>query len=164
MILVLSMAILPSLCHTENISSKNRIDWEQSSLINKSRSLNFTALGLMANLTNMSQTDWLPCCMPSEIDPKSWLEKGNKCYNNNDFAGALECYTEAIKWNPENPDLWYNKGNALLGLKQYDDALEAYDTATRLDPNYSLAWQAKCVILNSRKSPKAADVCSKMQP
>jgi|GEM_PF-4355665 len=51
-----------------------------------------------------------------------------------DFAGAVEAYTKAIGFTPNNATLYYNRGNNKRELKDYPGALSDYDKAVSLDP------------------------------
>lgn len=59
------------------------------------------------------------------LNPFSF-ESTNKKYEQGDYTGALQEYSELLKKNPEDPELNYNLGNTFYRLGQYDQALDAY--------------------------------------
>lgn len=49
-----------------------------------------------------------------------------------DYAGAVERYTEAIKYNPNNPATYFERGLLFIRIHQYDQALLDLNSAMKL--------------------------------
>ncbi|KAJ3787464.1 ADP/ATP carrier receptor [Lentinula aff. detonsa] len=49
---------------------------------------------------------------------------------------AFECFEEAIKHNPEDPDIYYHRGQVLFIMNKFDDAAENYTKSTELDDGF----------------------------
>ncbi|TFK93035.1 hypothetical protein K466DRAFT_479395 [Polyporus arcularius HHB13444] len=67
--------------------------------------------------------------------------EGNSLFTRNDFTGAYEKYTEALKHDDKNAVLYCNRAACSLGLNR---SVASYKTlssqATQLDPAYTKAW------------------------
>jgi len=61
------------------------------------------------------------------------LEKGNP-------QAAVRTLTQAINYNPDNPEAYHQRGNAYYDLEQYQNAIEDYTQAIQLNPNYTNAY------------------------
>ena len=59
--------------------------------------------------------------------------RGNSKSELGDLQGAIQDYTEAIRWNPIAPQIYYNRGNACLDLYQFQEALIDFEVASNLD-------------------------------
>ena len=74
------------------------------------------------------------------------VEEGNKYLKQDLHEEALNCYEEALKINPENPNVYYNIGLVYLGEEKYDDALKVYDELVKEYPDFMEAWRIKSFI------------------
>ena len=61
------------------------------------------------------------------------LEKGNP-------KAAVRTLTQAINYNPENPEAYHQRANAYYDLEEYQQAIEDYTKAIQLNPNYINAY------------------------
>ena len=68
------------------------------------------------------------------------LKEGNTKDFASDFKGALECYSEAIKIDPEYAPAWYYRGNTRFNLKDIEGAITDYSKAISLKPDYADAY------------------------
>jgi tetratricopeptide (TPR) repeat protein len=68
------------------------------------------------------------------------LEQGVKKLQQEDYLGALETFTEAIRLDSNNADIYYLRGITCSQLKSYQRAIEDYKQATRLNPNFTEAY------------------------
>jgi protein O-mannosyl-transferase len=59
---------------------------------------------------------------------------GNTLFQKGDAAGAIACYQEAIRLNPDFGDAYNNMGNALLQQGKLDQAIAAFQKASALIP------------------------------
>lgn len=75
------------------------------------------------------------------------LEKGSptfRIYNNlgieyskkDNFKKAMECYSKALKLNPESPDIYNNLGIIYKKQAKFDRALKCYEKVLKLSPEY----------------------------
>lgn len=72
--------------------------------------------------------------------------KGDIYYNNDDYPAALECYSQAIKLQPEKAINYEDRGNAYFYSKNIDTALLDFKKASELDKknSYSLKRAGDC--------------------
>ncbi|KAF9446299.1 TPR-like protein [Macrolepiota fuliginosa MF-IS2] len=49
---------------------------------------------------------------------------------------AFECFEEAIKHNPTDPDIYYHRGQVLFIMNEFDDAAQNYTKSTDLDDTF----------------------------
>ncbi|MEH2195387.1 MAG: tetratricopeptide repeat protein [Nostoc sp.] len=80
---------------------------------------------------------------PVKLKQKSvdtYYKEGLEKYNNKDFRGAIEDYTQAIKINPNYVDAYKNRGNACFALGDKQAAIEDYTQAIKINPNYADAY------------------------
>lgn len=59
-----------------------------------------------------------------------------------DFRGAIDAFSQAIKFDSQNSDYYINRGNAKDSLKDYNGAIEDYNIAIDINPN--IADSFKC--------------------
>lgn len=74
-----------------------------------------------------------------DSDYRTWYNKGNTLYRQDDFVGAVDSYQEAIKrFPPGNPDwkVYYNQGNSFYNLDNPIAAIDSYEKALKLEPNH----------------------------
>ncbi|KAJ7079367.1 hypothetical protein C8R43DRAFT_1053150 [Mycena crocata] len=53
-----------------------------------------------------------------------------------DPAKAFECFDEAIRQNPNDPDIYYHRGQVLFIMSEFADAAENYTKSTELDDQF----------------------------
>ena len=63
-------------------------------------------------------------------------DKGNKFLQANDFAKAIECYTEAISLDPSNHVLYSNRSAGYAKDKKYEQALSDAKKCVELKPDW----------------------------
>ncbi|KAJ7235087.1 hypothetical protein B0H12DRAFT_1058216 [Mycena haematopus] len=51
-------------------------------------------------------------------------------------AKAFECFDEAIRQNPDDPDIYYHRGQVLFIMNEFADAAENYTKSTELDDTF----------------------------
>ncbi len=56
------------------------------------------------------------------------------------YERAVEYYTRAADFDPNNTDFHHDRGNALAGLGRLDEAVADYHAAIRLSPPYHEVW------------------------
>ena len=59
--------------------------------------------------------------------------RGNSKAQLRDLQGAIQDYTQALKWDPNTPQMHYNRGNAYLDLYQFPEALIDFEAACYID-------------------------------
>ncbi len=67
-------------------------------------------------------------------EPSDLFEEGNRRYQENDFAGALEAYLAIVEMGFHGPDLYYNLGNAFFKTGDLGRSILNYERAHRLRP------------------------------
>jgi tetratricopeptide (TPR) repeat protein len=83
-----------------------------------------------------------------QIQSITYENRGIAKYNLEDYKGAIEDYTRAIKLNPNRAGTYYNRGIAKYNLEDYKGAIEDNDKAIELNPSnawtYNNRGNAKC--------------------
>ncbi|MEA5550910.1 tetratricopeptide repeat protein [Anabaena cylindrica UHCC 0172] len=63
-----------------------------------------------------------------------YYERGNAAYQKQDYAQAIENFTQGIKKNPSFSKLYMNRGNARYNMNDYEGALADYTQALKINP------------------------------
>jgi tetratricopeptide (TPR) repeat protein len=66
--------------------------------------------------------------------PEAHVNYGAMLADADDFAGAEQELSLAVKYAPRSAGAWLDLGNAYRGLQRFDDAEKAYGKALELDP------------------------------
>jgi hypothetical protein len=85
-----------------------------------------------------------------------WVAEGQNYYEQNKFKKALECYSQALKQDPNNVQGWADKGMANYKLAQHEEAIEDINHALDLDPQYLRGYYLKAFPLGELKSYQEA--------
>ncbi|CAG8514742.1 5470_t:CDS:2 [Dentiscutata erythropus] len=87
-------------------------------------------------------------------------EAGNELFKKNDFAGAVQQYTEAIKRNENEPRSYSNRAACYTKLMAYEEALKDCETCINLDPNFIKAYVRKAAVEFLKKDySKCLETC-----
>ncbi|KAI9058970.1 ADP/ATP carrier receptor [Trametes sanguinea] len=74
-----------------------------------------------------------------ELDPsltQTWVKIASVWMEQGDPKKAFECFEEAIKHNPNDPDIYYHRGQVLFIMNEFTEAAENYTKSTELDDNF----------------------------
>jgi tetratricopeptide (TPR) repeat protein len=69
-----------------------------------------------------------------------WFDMGCQRYQEGDFKGAIEAYTEAIALKPDEIQPYFNRGIVYLDLRMNDKAIDDYNTVIVMNPEYAEAY------------------------
>jgi serine protease Do len=69
-----------------------------------------------------------------------FYRRGNRQFDQGDYNGAIQSYTQALRMNPSGDNAYNNRGNARLALKDIQGAIADYNQALRVNPNHALAY------------------------
>jgi tetratricopeptide (TPR) repeat protein len=82
----------------------------------------------------------LPSCTDKKEEAHKLVKAGTiKLYQAN-YYEALEDFTKAVGYDPENPEAWYSIGNVYMNLKDYQKAIEYYTKAIEIKEDYADAY------------------------
>src|SRR5262245_40478238 len=70
----------------------------------------------------------------------AWFNRGNCCYWNGDYAGAIADYTRAIGRDPGHAIVYSNRGNARRANGDMAGAMNDYNQALAIDPRCAMAF------------------------
>ncbi|WP_310481563.1 tetratricopeptide repeat protein [Chamaesiphon sp. VAR_48_metabat_403] len=73
----------------------------------------------------------------------SLFDRGLQKQEQEDYAGAIEDYTEFLKTNPNHSEGYSNRGFAKAMLDKLQEALQDFDRAIALAPNNADAYNAR---------------------
>lgn len=71
---------------------------------------------------------------PGQAPPEAAFERGNRLYQENEFAGAVEAYEEVLEAGYESVELLYNLGNAYFKTGNLGRSILSWERALRLRP------------------------------
>ncbi|CAG8708175.1 29775_t:CDS:2, partial [Racocetra persica] len=87
-------------------------------------------------------------------------EAGNELFKKNDFAGAVQQYTEAIKRNENDPKSYSNRAACYTKLMAFQEALKDCETCISLDPTFVKAYIRKAAVEFLKKDySKCLETC-----
>lgn len=67
---------------------------------------------------------------------EEYLQSGLEKHNKEDYSGAINDYTLAIKADKKLKTAYFNRGACELALKNLETAMEDFNKAIEIDPNY----------------------------
>jgi tetratricopeptide (TPR) repeat protein len=72
-----------------------------------------------------------------------FFKSGQAKWARDDFRGALDDYSRAIKLNPEFAEAYNSRGSAKVALGDLHGAIEDFNTAIKLNPNFAEAYNGR---------------------
>jgi tetratricopeptide (TPR) repeat protein len=76
----------------------------------------------------------------SQTTAESLFQQGEQRYWKDDFRGAIDNYTQAIRLNPTFAYAYLDRGDARLHLKDFQGAIADYTQTIRLNPKFAYAY------------------------
>ncbi|KAJ3343379.1 TOM (translocase of outer membrane) complex component [Gonapodya sp. JEL0774] len=67
---------------------------------------------------------------------KAAKNRGNKLYEQKRYKEAVEAYTEAIEYNPDDSVFYSNRAACFMNLSKLDECIQDCTAALRLNPSY----------------------------
>ncbi|CAL1702609.1 unnamed protein product [Somion occarium] len=67
---------------------------------------------------------------------QSWVKIASVYMEQGDSDKAFECFDEAIKQNPDDPDVYYHRGQVYFITNEFEKAAADYTKSTALDENF----------------------------
>lgn len=88
-------------------------------------------------------------------------ELGQKKFQDGDFAGAVDAFTEMTKRAPHDPRGFSNRAASLIKLMAFPQAVQDCDEAIKRDPSFVRAYMRKSqALLAMKEYNRALDACS----
>jgi len=63
----------------------------------------------------------------------------------NPIIGPIECFTQTIVLDPDNPVHYTNRAAVYIALLQGDRAIKDAEKSIELDPKWIKGWQVRCL-------------------
>ncbi|MFT6441153.1 MAG: Flp pilus assembly protein TadD [Salibacteraceae bacterium] len=79
---------------------------------------------------------------------KTFKSKAKQLYENQEFKGAVELFTEEIKTINTDPDLYENRAMSYYHLGDYESCLADMNTAQNLQPNNPFRYSSRAYVKN----------------
>lgn len=89
-------------------------------------------------------------------DAEEAIRQFNLGWEATDLQEQIQCYSEAIRLNPEYADAYFNRGIAKQGLNQYADAIKDYDKVIEINPGDADAYINRGIAKQDLKQYAAA--------
>ncbi|KAG0698788.1 mitochondrial outer membrane translocase receptor TOM70 [Suillus ampliporus] len=67
---------------------------------------------------------------------QSWVKIASVHMEQGEGAKAFECFEQAIKHNPQDPDIYYHRGQVLFITNEFKEAAENYTKSSELDDTF----------------------------
>lgn len=80
-----------------------------------------------------------------QLSAQEWFEQGYRHGEAQQSDDAIQCYTEAIRLQPDYVDAYHNRGLALYDSGKLEEAIRDYDETIRLKPDYASAYNKRGV-------------------
>ncbi len=95
-------------------------------------------------------------------------EKGNACFRNGDFAGAIENYTYATEMDPQNPVYFTNRSMCYFKMGDFAKSLRDAEKSVKLNPTwvkgYYRAGMAQLELKNFKEAVKLLKEAADLEP
>lgn len=69
-------------------------------------------------------------------DSSAWIQLGNRYFDADQPARAIDAYDKALESNPNNLEVLVDQGNCYRKIRRYDKAVSNFAKALQLDPQY----------------------------
>lgn len=89
---------------------------------------------------------FLPSCTDKKAEAHKLVKSGIIKLYQSKYYEALDDFTLAAEYDPENPEIWYSIGNVYMNLKEYLKAIEYYNQAIGLKEDYADAYYNRGLI------------------
>lgn len=93
---------------------------------------------------------------------EAFLEQGNKCFEQEKFAEAIEFYEQALSLNPQFSMAWNNNGYALEKLNLDEEAITYLDKAIEIDNNLFALENKVYIFQKIGEDEKAVIICDQL--
>jgi hypothetical protein len=114
--------------------------------------------GLVLSSLVLAVTLSAPSLAAADTDAaQAAFDKANAAFRNQDYAGALAGYNEALNLGKDSARLFYNMGLAHYRLEQYSQARWAFTEAAKDDSLAALAYYQLGVLANRDGDKQAAE-------
>src|SRR6266540_1818350 len=94
-------------------------------------------------------------------DSSAWIQLGNRYFDADQPARAIDAYDKALELNPNNLEVLYDQGLVNLGivcavnLKQPEKALKAWSRFLELNPSSPASRQVRLWVEQLKANPRA---------
>ena len=101
-----------------------------------------TAIAATLSLLALASPLFTGCTNPMAIE---YFNQGVEKYRAENYLGAIDDYTKALKIDPQDSDAYYNRGLAKYDLEDYQGAIDDYNNAIEIDPQHDHAYHNRGV-------------------
>jgi len=91
-------------------------------------------------------------------DPKQLAHLGDKYFENNRYAEAIEAYEKVLKINPKDADTYNDLGLALHYTARSEKAVEILKKGAEVNPSFQRIWLSLGFVLTTTGKNKEAEV------
>lgn len=85
-----------------------------------------------------------------------WIELGNLHFDNKNYAKAVEAYTKAVEFDPDNVNVIVDLGTSYFNLNKLAEAKQQFELVIGKDPNHLIALYNLGVVSAREGDEKAA--------
>ena len=74
-------------------------------------------------------------------------EIGNEAYKNKEYLKAINYYSKAIQYNPQDPNFYSNRALCYFNMENFKECVRDCDLAIDLNPSFVKAYRKKASAL-----------------
>lgn len=122
-------------------------DYTQVIKLNPNEAMAFVSRGLSYSASGDKQKAIADFTQGIRLNPDAiaYYNRGRARFFLADYQGAMEDYTEALRFAPNDADIYVNRCGAYLNLAQYELAIADCTQAISLNAEYAEAYSNRCL-------------------
>lgn len=119
------------------------------------QAITIVAIPLTISIIPNAASSHAPVVIISQASSTDFYTRGDEFFNNKDYKGAIEAYTQAIKLNPNFAEAHQSRCLSRLLIGDYPAALGDCNNAISIRPNYADAYRVRGTVRLNLKDIRA---------
>jgi len=78
---------------------------------------------------------------------EAWTALGNRYFDTDRYAEAIDAYTRSLEIDPANANVWSDRGVMYRRIGLYERAVEDFKMAVSVDPTHTISWYNMGIVL-----------------
>ena len=114
-------------------------------------------LSIDTDLSIADASETTPTALAQQLGQIHWREKGQQLLKAESWQQAIDCFQQALQFQPLDRGIWQSYCLALDRLGRYSDVIAAYDQALKFHPKDATFWYNRGVVIARRLERPVAD-------